>query len=67
LNITELTDEWLDRLIQRYRDELDAIDRVDAGEYAALKSERAYLRSQIRGLVGEKKGGRTQRSRLSEA
>jgi hypothetical protein len=54
LNITEMSDDWIDRLIQRYRDELDAIDRVDASEFEKLASYRRYLRSQIRMLEGER-------------
>jgi hypothetical protein len=54
LNITEMSDDWIDRLIQRYRDELDAIDRLDAREYAAMASERRFLRGKIRMLEGER-------------
>jgi hypothetical protein len=53
-DIDRMSDDDIDRLIQRYHDLLDSIDSVDASEFEKLASYRRYLRGKIRMLVGER-------------
>jgi hypothetical protein len=51
-NVTEMSDDQIARLIQRYRDELDALDW--AHDVESRENYQRFLRSQIRRLVGER-------------
>jgi hypothetical protein len=52
MNISELKDAEIDRLIDRYRSHLAQLDWEPQVE--SQKSFRAYLRNQIRRLEGER-------------
>jgi hypothetical protein len=51
MNISEMSDDQIARLIERYRGELAALDW--APQVESQRSYRAYLRSKIRLLQGE--------------
>jgi hypothetical protein len=51
-DITEMSDDLIARLIQRYRDELDALDW--ARDVESRENYQRFLRSRIRRLVGER-------------
>jgi hypothetical protein len=57
LNVSELTDDQIARLLERYRGMLDALDWEP--RFETTKSYRAHLRSQIRLLQGEQERRRT--------
>jgi hypothetical protein len=54
MNIDAMSDETIDRLIDRYRDYLDSIDAADPREFETMKDYRRYLAGKIARLEGER-------------
>jgi hypothetical protein len=52
LNISEMTDDEIDRLLDRYRSYLAALDWEQ--QFESRKNYLAYLRNKIRRLEGER-------------